>query len=86
MSQSPESSKTTTASSAIFVVLALVSVALRFYTRTQVKASIAADDWWILVGLVLTCITGGLLLYGMLIPTAPLPAENLRLTASRRQV
>jgi hypothetical protein len=66
MGQSPENSKATTAASAVVVSLAVISVALRFYARTLVKAGVASDDWWILVGLVLTFITGGLLLYGML--------------------
>ena len=64
MGQSAENSKATMAASAIFVGLGVIAVVLRFYARTRVKAGIASDDWWILAGLLLTLITGGLLLYG----------------------
>lgn len=46
--------------------LAVICTALRFYTRVHIKAGISWDDWWILAGLLLTILTGGLLLYGTL--------------------
>ena len=50
--------------SGMVTALAAICVALRFYTRIHVKVGIAWDDWWILVGLLLTLLTGGLLLWG----------------------
>lgn len=34
-----------------FLVLAVIAVALRFYTKGLIKAKYAADDWWILISL-----------------------------------
>jgi len=51
--------------SGIVTGLAVMCVALRFYTRIRTKAGIAWDDWWILIGLLTTLLTGGLLLWGM---------------------
>ena len=79
MGQSSESSKVTTAASTVVVGLAIISVALRFYTRMHFKAGVAADDWWILGGLLLTIVSGSLLLYGML---ARAPTISLKLVAN----
>ncbi|KAI9050312.1 hypothetical protein LZ554_005479 [Drepanopeziza brunnea f. sp. 'monogermtubi'] len=57
--------KATTTASTIVFALALVSVCLRFYTRRMIKAGWAADDWWILVGLLLTLSAASILLYGV---------------------
>jgi nitrate reductase gamma subunit len=46
----------------IVAVLAVIAVALRFYTRRRYKTGIAWDDWWILIGLLLTLLEGSLLL------------------------
>ena len=35
-----------------FLLLAIIAVALRFYSMTLTKANYAADDWWIIVSLV----------------------------------
>ena len=35
-----------------FLVLALVAVVLRFYSKSLTKAKYAADDWWIILSLV----------------------------------
>lgn len=51
--------------SGIVTGLAVICVALRFYTRIRTKAGIAWDDWWILIALLTTLLTGGLLLWGM---------------------
>lgn len=56
--------RATTTASTIVSVLAVISVALRFWTRRIIKAGYKADDWWILVGLVFMLSTGGVLLYG----------------------
>ncbi|KAJ8060208.1 hypothetical protein OCU04_010551 [Sclerotinia nivalis] len=60
-----ETSQHTTTAALIVTILAAVAVALRFLTRRLTKAGIAADDWWILIGLLLLIITGSLLLYGV---------------------
>lgn len=80
MGQSHQNSKASTAATSIVFVLAVISVALRFYARRLVKAGIASDDWWILAGLLLTLFTGGLLLYGML---ARAPLMPPKVTANR---
>lgn len=46
--------------------IAIISVALRFYVRIRLKVGVAWDDWWIFTGLVLTFLTGGLLLWGIM--------------------
>ncbi|KUJ17243.1 uncharacterized protein LY89DRAFT_547040, partial [Mollisia scopiformis] len=55
----------TTTASTIVSVLAVISVALRFWTRRLIKAGYGPDDWWILVGLVFMLSTGAILLYGV---------------------
>ncbi|PVH72434.1 hypothetical protein DL98DRAFT_563529 [Cadophora sp. DSE1049] len=57
--------RNTTTASTIVSVLAVISVALRFWTRRIIKAGYGPDDWWILVGLVFMLTTGGVLLYGV---------------------
>lgn len=59
-----ENSQHTTNAALVVTILGLIAVALRFLTRRLTKAGIAADDWWILIGLLLLIITGSLLLYG----------------------
>lgn len=46
--------------------LAFISVALRFYTRLRIKVQIGWDDWWILIGLLLTSLSYALLQWGAL--------------------
>lgn len=50
--------------SRIGIGLAAICVALRFYSRIRIKAGIGWDDWWILIGLLMTFLTGALLLWG----------------------
>ena len=47
--------------------LAFISVALRFYTRLRIKVQIGWDDWWILIGLLMTSLSYALLQWGALI-------------------
>lgn len=54
----------TTAASGVVTGLATLCVALRFYTRIRTKAQLSWDDWFILVGLFLTLLTAGLLVWG----------------------
>ncbi|KAF7947983.1 hypothetical protein EAE96_009052 [Botrytis aclada] len=60
-----ENSQHTTTAALIVTILAVIAVILRFLTRKLTKAGTAADDWWILIGVVLLIITGSLLLYGV---------------------
>ncbi|QSZ34446.1 hypothetical protein DSL72_006038 [Monilinia vaccinii-corymbosi] len=60
-----ENSQYTTTVALVMTILALVAVCLRFLTRRLTKAGIAADDWWILTGLLLLILTGAVLLYGV---------------------
>ncbi|KAI9641747.1 hypothetical protein NHQ30_009603 [Ciborinia camelliae] len=60
-----ENSQHTTTAAVIVTILAAIAVALRFLTRKLTKAGIAADDWWILLGLLLFIVVGSLLLYGV---------------------
>ncbi|KAF7869961.1 hypothetical protein EAF04_004745 [Stromatinia cepivora] len=55
----------TTTAALVVTILAAIAVALRFLTRRLTKAGIEADDWWILIGLLLMVILGSLLLYGI---------------------
>jgi hypothetical protein len=59
-------SDATTVASAIITGLAILFVVLRFYVRIYMKAGIAADDWWCLIGLLSYLLTGGLLLWSTL--------------------
>ncbi|KAL2065587.1 hypothetical protein VTL71DRAFT_3257 [Oculimacula yallundae] len=53
MDKHPSSqARATTTASTIVSILAILSVALRFWTRRIIKAGYGPDDWWILVGLV----------------------------------
>ncbi|XXG95567.1 hypothetical protein Hte_001832 [Hypoxylon texense] len=49
--------------SALAIALAVVSVALRFYTRVFTRAGLKADDWLILSAVVATLLTAVLLLW-----------------------
>ncbi|ATZ56044.1 hypothetical protein BCIN_12g05820 [Botrytis cinerea B05.10] len=60
-----ETSQHTTTAALVVTILAAITVALRFWTRRLTKAGVAADDWWILIGLLLLIVTGSLLLYGV---------------------
>jgi hypothetical protein len=57
----------TTGVSGAVIGLAVVSVALRFYSRYYVKAALRWDDWLILISLVSTILTGVLVLWGTFI-------------------
>ena len=48
MASVPDRGPATSAVTIIFIVLATVFVAARFYTRTLIVRSIKQDDWWIL--------------------------------------
>ncbi len=61
----PDGSRNTIIVACIILTLAWFAVVLRFYTRWITKAGFAADDWWILVGILLSLITGGTLLFGI---------------------
>ncbi|RYP57256.1 hypothetical protein DL769_009602 [Monosporascus sp. CRB-8-3] len=52
-----------TAASGVVIVLAVLSVALRFYTRLFTKAGLKWDDWLILLAVLSAVITGVLLLW-----------------------
>lgn len=54
----------TIVAAAIVAALAVICVALRFYTRIRTKAGIAWDDWWILISLLTSLLIGGLLFWG----------------------
>jgi hypothetical protein len=56
----------TTAVGALVIVLAVVSVALRFYTRHFTGAGFGWDDWLILLALICTIATDVVALYGQL--------------------
>ena len=60
----PDSGKVTLTVSTIILVLAFFAVALRFWVRWITKVGISSDDWWILIGISLSMITGSTLLYG----------------------
>ncbi|KAI1207023.1 uncharacterized protein F4807DRAFT_211424 [Annulohypoxylon truncatum] len=49
--------------SALAVVLAVISVALRFYTRIFTRAGLKADDWLIMLAVIATLISAVLLLW-----------------------
>ena len=83
MAESEGSTSTaTTAASATVTGLALIAVVLRFYVRIRFKAGLAWDDWWILVGLLLTLLTGGLLLWSKSSFRASCMLALMRLTVS----
>jgi hypothetical protein len=65
MGHIPEPARTTIIVSTIILFIAWVAVALRFYIRWVTKLGIAADDWWILAGIILSFITGTTYLYGI---------------------
>ena len=74
----------TLVASALVTGFAIVAVALRFYVRMRLKVGVAWDDWSIFIGLVLTLITAGLLVWGTYIS----PCFNNKypgLKASRRE-
>lgn len=61
-----------TVGAAIVAVLAVIFVGLRFYARKRYKSGIAWDDWWILIGLLITLLEGALLLASTLTHMSPL--------------
>lgn len=64
MGQVSQQAQATNLATAVLGVIAVIVVILRFITRRITKAGVAADDWWILVGLLSWFMAGGLLLYG----------------------
>jgi type IV secretory pathway TrbD component len=54
----------TTAVGALVIVLAIISVALRFYTRHYTRAGFGWDDWLVLLALIATIATDVMVLYG----------------------
>lgn len=74
MDQLPNVDSDTTASTAVgalVIVLAVVSVALRFYTRYFTGAGFKWDDWLILLALATTIVTDVLVLYCTLCHLGP---------------
>lgn len=65
MGHIPEPALSTIIVSTIILFIAWIAVALRFYVRWITKLGFASDDWWILAGILFTCITGTTYLYGM---------------------
>ncbi|CZT09297.1 related to integral membrane protein [Rhynchosporium agropyri] len=66
MEQHPSyQARTTDTASTILSILAVVAVALRFWTRRITSTKFGPDDWWILVGLLGMLLTGAVLLYGV---------------------
>ncbi|KAI1501875.1 hypothetical protein F5X99DRAFT_381318 [Biscogniauxia marginata] len=61
---SDSSEDATLAVSALVIVLAVISVALRFYTRIFTKAGLGFDDWLIMVAVIVILTTAALLLWG----------------------
>lgn len=62
--RSDNSEDATLAVSAVVIVLAVISVALRFYTRKVTQSGLGADDWLIMAAVVATLATAALLLWG----------------------
>lgn len=58
------SGRTTTVVSTLMAILAVIAVALRFWSRKMSRAGYGADDWWILVGMLLMVVVGGILVSG----------------------
>ncbi|KAI0470515.1 hypothetical protein GGR56DRAFT_660659 [Xylariaceae sp. FL0804] len=54
----------TTGVSGLVIALAVISVALRFYTRFFTKQGLKTDDWLILAAMIATLVTAVLLLWG----------------------
>jgi hypothetical protein len=68
---------TTMAISAIVIVLAVISVVLRFYTRLFTKAQLKADDWLILLAVLSAVLTGALSIWGNAVdPNSAAAGEN----------
>ncbi|KAK3380964.1 hypothetical protein B0H63DRAFT_194916 [Podospora didyma] len=59
-----DSTLATTAVSGLVIGLAVVSVALRFYTRIFTRQGLRWDDWMIFIAVLTTLLTAALLLYG----------------------
>lgn len=55
----------TTAVGATMIVLSVISVALRFYTRISLKTGFGWDDWFILISLSSLLAAGVCVLVGM---------------------
>ncbi|KAI1100133.1 hypothetical protein F4804DRAFT_348769 [Jackrogersella minutella] len=51
---------------ALAIVLAVISVALRFYTRVFTRAGLKADDWLILLAVAVMLLVAGLLLWAII--------------------
>ena len=49
-----------------FLLLAIIAVALRLYSKTLTKAKYAADDWWIIVSLVSFSVWVGVEFWGQI--------------------
>jgi uncharacterized membrane protein len=56
---------TTTAVGVLVIVLAVIAVALRYYTRYSTKAGLKWDDWLIMIALLATIATDILVLIGL---------------------
>ena len=59
----PASGTGTTVASGIIILLTVICVLLRFFARIRFKAGLGWDDWWILVALLITLLTCGLLVW-----------------------
>ncbi|MCJ1325120.1 hypothetical protein MMC10_001782 [Thelotrema lepadinum] len=67
----------TVAVGALIIVLAIITVVLRFYTRITTRVGLGWDDWLILVAVVFTLLTAVLLVWGNSIdPTGAIASVN----------
>ena len=74
----------TVAVGALIIVLAIITVVLRFYTRITTRVGLGWDDWLILVAVVVTLVTAVLLLWGMLdFPYPTIALKKARSSSSR---
>ncbi|CAG8961554.1 hypothetical protein HYFRA_00006088 [Hymenoscyphus fraxineus] len=60
-----DTGKTTSNVSVVLAVLAVLSVALRFWSRKAARVGYAADDWWILFATISMIAVGVVLLWGV---------------------
>jgi hypothetical protein len=71
--QSGSGSNATLGVSGLVIVLAVLSVALRFYTQIFTRQGLHWDDWLRLVADIATLATFGLLLWGAFNDKIPMP-------------
>ena len=75
--------------SGIVFALAIIAVALRFYTRIVTKAGLGWDDWLVLAAVISVLLTGILVVWGKIdlqlpeVWNRPCPFENFPTKADR---